>query len=313
MSAFQRDVLPRLTADAVYGPHVRWGSKRGRVWRAACPIHGGDNPSSLVIDVQSLVFYCHRCGATGDPIDFLAQLEYGAGVRARGQIFRAAADELRRRAGASAAMPVNTQKEKPRLEWSTMRRAIKGALRTEDFATELAAWGVIDHAAVRKECVLMRKHHVPRWAPRCGSYRLVIWLWTPECCTPAGAVLRSFDPPKGKPKSCGPMGYTARGLCMVNAAARTAMRIKSPHRTFIVREGERDFLLDASRGHAVIGIRSGSWSTEWAAALPPAAHLEIATDHDEAGEKYARHIVRTLTHAERKDVTWERTEREDAW
>ena len=71
----------------------------------------------------------------------------------------------------------------------------------------------------------------------------------------------------------------------------------------MVREGERDWLLESQR-EACIGIRSGSWTDELADTLPEHTHVVVATDDDPAGHVYASKILRSLER--REDITVER-------
>lgn len=59
--------------------------------RAKCPIHGGDNPTSLSVNAEKALFKCHRCDAGGDAFDWLQQAE--------DMTFPQAAEELARRVG----------------------------------------------------------------------------------------------------------------------------------------------------------------------------------------------------------------------
>jgi len=64
-----RDVIPRLTPDAVY-PGVKWADNRGRYWRGPCPLHGGKDPN-FSVDSVTLRWTCFsRCG-NGDAVDFM--------------------------------------------------------------------------------------------------------------------------------------------------------------------------------------------------------------------------------------------------
>jgi len=45
--------------------------KRGR---ARCPFHDGDSPTSLAVNGEKGVFYCHVCHASGDKIAFIRKL-----------------------------------------------------------------------------------------------------------------------------------------------------------------------------------------------------------------------------------------------
>lgn len=89
-AAFWRDeVRPRLTVDAAF-PGVSWHHQKGREWRAPCVIHGGDNPTAFAVDVESLLWRCYRCGASGDVLAFLNGGESPRGARFLEVVRRAA-------------------------------------------------------------------------------------------------------------------------------------------------------------------------------------------------------------------------------
>ncbi len=63
LTFLDQDVLPRLGIEDVYGD-VRFTSRRGRYWRAACPLHDGDNTSAFSVDTETLAWRCYsRCGS----------------------------------------------------------------------------------------------------------------------------------------------------------------------------------------------------------------------------------------------------------
>jgi len=63
LTFLDQDVLPRLGIEDVYGD-IRFTSRRGRYWRAACPLHDGDNTSAFSVDTETLAWRCYsRCGS----------------------------------------------------------------------------------------------------------------------------------------------------------------------------------------------------------------------------------------------------------
>ncbi len=52
---YQRDILPKLTVEAVYRG-IQWTAQRGRYWRAPCPFHAdGDRRSQrFSVDTRTL-------------------------------------------------------------------------------------------------------------------------------------------------------------------------------------------------------------------------------------------------------------------
>src|SRR2546429_1826109 len=64
--------------------------KSGRDWKGLCPFHGETTPSFYVVPDKK-IFHCFGCGATGDAIKFVMQLD--------GKSFREAAEQLATEAG----------------------------------------------------------------------------------------------------------------------------------------------------------------------------------------------------------------------
>jgi hypothetical protein len=107
------------------------------------------------------------------------------------------------------------------------------------------------------------------------------------------------------PKCVSPTGYEVRGLVMADALARVLFALDDVRGvnepTVCVAEGVPDFLTLATEwsdadetAPAVLGIVSGSWTSEIAARIPDGSVLIVATDPDPAGDKYLMTIVGTL-------------------
>jgi len=100
-----------------------------------------------------------------------------------------------------------------------------------------------------------------------------------------------------------------RGLVLANSAGAMALR-RDPMRKemwadrlveYVIVEGEPDFLVAScedtgdDRVRVVFGITgNGSWTDAHAIAVPQDAHVIIATDDDDPGDKYATKIKATL-------------------
>ena len=114
------------------------------------------------------------------------------------------------------------------------------------------------------------------------------------------------------PKSLPPSGYAAKGLLMADALGQgilTKKEVLNPQNAaeeknlrLIITEGEPDFLTWATRFSdsaedipAVWGIMSGSWNEEIASCIPDGTRVIIRTDHDQAGNRYAHQIYKTLS------------------
>ncbi len=178
--------------------------------------------------------------------------------------------------------------------------------------------------------VLRGGHRPPAWA-RCtglsweeGGW----WLLTPMYEATGALVTvhaRAVDPER-KPKGASPAGYDIGGTVMADALARGLLRgatfgpgetvadfVAGSHGLIasasgdvragvLIVEGVPDFLAAACSWSeaaenlpAVFGVIAGSWSSEIAARIPDGTRVVIATDADEAGERYANQIAETLS------------------
>jgi hypothetical protein len=113
---------------------------------------------------------------------------------------------------------------------------------------------------------------------------------------------------KGEHKSLAPAGQRRAPLVFACGLARQVLELgqvpdwwEGPPLRIEVCEGEKKFLIRALRhsdanefAPAVLGIVSGSWTSEFAARIPDGATLYIATDQNEAGARYATKILRSL-------------------
>src|SRR3989440_11551086 len=77
--------------------------KSGRDWKGLCPFHGEKTPSFYVVPDKRLV-HCFGCGATGDAIKFVMQLDGKSFREAAGQLAPEARGALRAE-GAGEARP----------------------------------------------------------------------------------------------------------------------------------------------------------------------------------------------------------------
>ena len=118
------------------------------------------------------------------------------------------------------------------------------------------------------------------------------------------------------PKALPPKGFGKAGLVWACPFARTLLREGRPEwwtsdapplRIYVV-EGDSDFLTAATGAShgirwsdadeyapAIIGITSGAWTPEIAARIPDGVELVIATDDDDAGDRFADSIARSVS------------------
>ena len=70
--AFLDEVADRLPLVEVLRQRGVRLTRTGRTFRGPCPIHRGGNPNFVVL-AGGRRYYCHKCGASGDVIDYLQQ------------------------------------------------------------------------------------------------------------------------------------------------------------------------------------------------------------------------------------------------
>jgi hypothetical protein len=133
----------------------------------------------------------------------------------------------------------------------------------------------------------------PEWA-RIGSrtwadagYRAIFGLWDGD------GVLRSVRARRvsrgAGPKAVPATGCKAGGLVLANPAAVAMLRREGRPQVVRIVEGEPRFLVHCLSGDAVLGIYSGSWTPQHAAAVPTGATVIVETDADDrngAGDRY---------------------------
>jgi DNA primase len=74
-SHFDRSALP--LPEGFYRQECGKLSRPSRGWaRSRCPLHGGDNPTSFAVNLDTGGFYCHACGAKGGDVLEFVRLRY---------------------------------------------------------------------------------------------------------------------------------------------------------------------------------------------------------------------------------------------
>jgi hypothetical protein len=122
-------------------------------------------------------------------------------------------------------------------------------------------------------------------------------------------------------KSYAPAGFTRSRLVMACPFGRWLLATgvmpewwnnERQSLRIVIAEGEIDFLTCATQwsdaaehAPATLGIVSGSWCDGIAARVPPEVTVVIATDHDDAGEKYAAAIAKSLANSNVTLKRWE--------
>lgn len=132
-----------------------------------------------------------------------------------------------------------------------------------------------------------------RWWPESG-HRMIVPVYD---STGTMRSVRAWRIEGDAPaKRLPPGGHKATGLVMANRGALEVLKPKAAPTRIVVVEGEPDYVTAALRWSwlPIFGIGSGSWVEDFAARVPLGSEVVISTHHDEAGEKYAAHVVKTV-------------------
>jgi hypothetical protein len=295
---------------------IKWSGER-----IPCPLHNGDG-HNFTLDERDgrLTWICaSRCGSS-DVLDLIQRLN-GCGFK---EALREAADiagvilddgterndeereQMRRQREAYAEAAKNRQPERqkplpdPR-QSATVWDAAQ-PVKTDQAVADYLASRAIDPSRTAEHDlarVIPGGCPVPSWA----TYKGRSW---PE--TGHRLIFQTFDAQgrfvglrawrvggyKETPKRLPQAGFSARGLVLANRAASDMLRDQYPGR-LVVCEGEPDWLVHALRNaYAVVGITSGSWDQAIADRVAFGSEVIVRTHCDDAGEKYAQHILRTL-------------------
>ena len=265
-------------------------------------------------------WHCHACGQGGDGVDLVCAVLTGE------RYHRRHIDAVRGwfasqgwcEAFGDSAAPVlrrTPPPPPPRVEATYPPEDEVAALLAQTVAphedADVARWmevrrGLGDRAAERLALVgvraLVPRAVCPSWA------RLGERTWADlgyRCLIPQvdhSGVVRSVrarcvgDAPwADAPKALPPRGFRVGGLVAANRpGVRLLQGTAVPE--VVVAEGEPGFMAACLRwpGRAVFGIVSGSWTAELGARVPRGALVTVATDQDEAGDRYAARIIETI-------------------
>lgn len=317
---YREEVLPRLGVEDVF-PNVRF-RQRGREWRAPCPLHQGKN-DSFSVNTDSLEWVCQsKCQDGGDPAKFLMLEESMSFRDAVLELARRVGVDTSELTGkpkpASAprpkpvARPVVPPDDAPTYPPPADIAALWRACERVDSDEEASAYLLgrphpIDPTAVADRDlarVLPRNLALP-W--NCG-YRGISWHGTGHRIVvpvfDAAGFMRSVIARRlrpEEPKTLPYAGFAKRGLVMADGLGQQMLATGKrpewwsdamPFRVYIA-EGETDFLAGVTGfsesdefAPVVLGIYSGSETQDIADRIPDHSVVIIATDSDEAGQKY---------------------------
>ena len=104
-----QEIMPRLSVEDVYSD-VKFASRRGRWWRAPCPLHQGQDPN-FHVNTETLVYNCFSHCGSGSALAYL-----NGGEAPRGQRFVELCRELAAKAGVEIEEQNLTAEQRAELE-----------------------------------------------------------------------------------------------------------------------------------------------------------------------------------------------------
>ena len=298
-----------------------------------CPKHGEKTPSCSLRrhpKDQTLSVRCHGCGWTADVLGLYGHvrgLDFKESVRAlavdlgqfaivdeldtvdrlyqrRAEIFEAAMAGKPRPSSAS-----HGDRDYPPAEQIAAVWEASGPCAGDEEAAGMLAGrridpGLVDLFGLAR--VIPSGATLPRWARFDGKswaetgHRLILPVFD---ATGAMRSVRAWNVRQGAegPKRLPPAGHLCAGLILADAFGVAMLAGRNAAKRIVIAEGESDFLTWATNFSdadedppAVLSVFSGSWTSEIAARVPDGASVVAWTDHDDAGDEYARHIHQTL-------------------
>lgn len=294
--------------------------KQARGLLIRCCAHGEKNPSCSVTTAPdgTIRVKCFGCDFAGDALTLIAHVHglslrtefrevLATGAELAGH--RAMADEIRDGAERPERRRVESPEPQPEPEYppETEVRALWDASVPVD--RDALAVRLLMGRSINFELVatlglarsLAGLTGLPSWAAYGGrpwsrtGHALLVPAWDPQGALRSVRAWRVTD--GDSPKRLPPRGHKAAELVQANLlGVRMLRRQACPLRLWIV-EGEPDYLTAATTfgtGEAVIGIGSGSWTGLFAERVPKGTTVYVATHPDEAGDRYAEHVIETL-------------------
>lgn len=260
---------------------------------------------------KPVIWRCHECQAAGDSVDFVSYVLGGARFRDLDNRHKSevriwfrdshgiGVTQVVRRP--TPPPPAPEPEYPPQGDLRALWSAGLAVHKDRDCAAYLEHRGIEPHAVYVGDLAwALPWGMLPGWASSGGlswartRHRLVVPLY--DATGVMRSVLARSTEQTPRLKSVAPRGYSRSGLLMANRVALHMLRGKARPDLVVVREGEIDYLTEATQHEhaAVFGVVSGSWSQAYADRIPVGARVIIATDADDAGDRYAAAIAATL-------------------
>jgi len=290
-----------------------------------CPWHTEMTPSCSIriAGDGTIAARCHSCGATGDALSLVA-VRHGLRLgHDFPQVLRVAAElaglwaivqELDTRTsdpGRAKVPPPRAVREPdrgypPEAEVMALWAAAGPTRKDPKVSAWLATRG-LDAGRVDAEELaraIPADAILPRWAAHAGAtwaesgHRLLFSMHDAKGAVRSLRAGRVID--GDSPKRLPPGGFKAGEIVLANSIGVAMLAGLFAPELIVIAEGEPDFLVWATKRSstpsAVLGIGSGSWCTAIAERLPEQSTVDIRTDHDQAGDRYAKEIAESLRH-----------------
>jgi len=323
----QRDSVKAGLVDIsalVSGLGLSAGSKRcsGGI-TVLCPHHAERHASCNVTtgDDGTPRVRCWSCGWTGDALDLICEVR--GYIKTDGEQFRevlaegaqiagmfALVDEIRDGREPDMSRPIPEKPApKPAPEYPPVLEVLDfwESCRPVTDDPRIVAYlrgRAIDASQVAKDD-LLRAVAIdtarPSWSYAKGlpwyttGHRIAMRAWTADGCARGVRVWQCDG--RDYPKRLPPFGHRAQGLVLANQNAVGLLEAKTKPSRVVIVEGEPDHVTMATRcttDDAIIGIGSGFWTDEHAKRIPNKMPVLIMTHTDEAGDKYAQAVAKSL-------------------
>ena len=303
------------------GSFVRQGTRGVTV---CCPFHEEKSPSCSVriAGDGTISVRCFGCGATGDALSLIAAKRGMSIVRDFRQVLIEAA-VIAGLHGVVAELETGTTKQErpavpppraaalPERTYPPIAEVLALLERSTPVADDVEAAAMLAARKIDPErisesgiarVIPRADAALPAWARYQGrswaetGHRLIVPMRTADG---AVASVRAWRVSDGEsPKRLPPAGHKASGLVMACDFGTAFLTGRIPPPRVLIAEGEPDFFVATTWRQreltARIGIVSGSWTPELARKFAPGQSVGVWTDRDEAGDRYAQEILRSL-------------------